>query len=69
MPHRPTQPNLNAENIDWKDGVLIYSRQKLGPFSEPARLTVSTKLRRLLESLPASGDFFPNIKRSSATDR
>jgi integrase len=61
--------NLTAEDTDWRNGVLVYRRKKLGPFSEPCRLTLGTKLRLLLESLPISGDLFPNIKRTSAKDR
>jgi len=61
--------NLSAENIDWKVGILVYRRKKLGPFSEPARLTIGSRLRSLLESLPRFGDLFPNIKRSSSGDR
>ena len=61
--------NLTAEDVDWNSGVLVYRRKKLGPFSEPARLTIGTKLRTLLESLPRFGDLFPNIKRSSAAHR
>ena len=61
--------NLTAEDIDWGNGVLVYRRKKLGLFSEPARLTIGTKLRILLESLPSSGDLFPNIKRNSAANR
>ncbi len=61
--------NLTAEDIDWQNSVLVYRRKKLGPFSEPARLTIGTKLRSLLESLPHSGDLFPNIKGSSANHR
>src|SRR5437667_2377381 len=61
--------NLTVEDIDWQNGVLIYRRKKLGPFSEPCRLTIGTKLRVLLKSLPRSGDLFPNIKRTSAKDR
>jgi site-specific recombinase XerD len=60
---------LTAENIDWKNGVLVYHRKKLGPFSEPARLTIGGKLRQLLQSLPCSGDLFPNIKKTSANHR
>lgn len=60
---------LTAEDVDWTNGVLVYRRKKLGPFSEPARLTIGTKLRALLESLPRFGDLFPNIKRSSAAHR
>ena len=61
--------NLTAEDIDWKTGVLTYHRQKLGPFSEPARLTIGPTLRTLLQKLPQSGPLFPNIKRSSANHR
>ena len=57
--------NLTAEDVDWGNGVLVYRRKKLGPFSEPARLTIGTKLRALLQSLPRFGELFPNIKRSS----
>src|SRR5207253_3986259 len=61
--------NLTAENIDWKNGILVYHRKKLGLFSEPARLTIGSKLRQLLKSLPCSGDLFPNIKNTSANHR
>jgi len=61
--------NLTAENIDWQNGVLIYRRKKLGPLSEPCRLTIGKKLRTLLNLLPSSGDLFPNIKRTSANHR
>src|SRR6266699_3170073 len=54
--------NLKAEDIDCPNGVLIYRRKKLGPLSEPCRLTLGGKLRELLRSLPRSGDLFPNIK-------
>ena len=61
--------NLRAENIDPKNGVLIYRRQKLGPLSEPARLTIGKTLRRLLHALPQSGYLFPRIQLESAQDR
>jgi integrase len=61
--------NLTAEDIDWRNGVLVYRRKKLGPFSEPCRLTIGRKLRAFLPALPASGDLFPNIKRTSANHR
>ena len=60
---------LTAENIDWQNGILVYHRKKLGPFSEPCRLTIGKKLCALLRSLPSSGDLFPHIKRSSANHR
>jgi integrase len=61
--------NLTAENIDWRNRVLVYRRQKLGLCSEPARLIIGPRLNALLESLPRFGPLFPTIKRSSASDR
>jgi hypothetical protein len=61
--------SLTGEAIDRQNGVLVYRRKKLGPFSEPCRLTIGNKLRSLFESLPSSGDLFPNIKHSSANHR
>jgi integrase len=61
--------NLTAEDIDWQNGLLVYRRKKLGPFSEPCRLTIGKKLRALLNALPSSGDLFPDIKRTSANHR
>jgi integrase len=61
--------NLTAENIAWTSGILVYNRKKLGPHSEPARLTIGRKLRALLQSLPRCGDLFPNIKYTSANHR
>ncbi len=40
--------NLKAEDVDWTNGVLVYRRQKLGPSSEPARLTLGAKLRAII---------------------
>src|SRR5437764_2694804 len=51
--------NLTAEDIDGQNGVLVYRRKKLGPFSEPCRLTIGPKLKSLLQSLPTAGDLFP----------
>src|SRR4051794_12000168 len=61
--------NLTADNIDSTNGILVYRRKKLGPHSEPARLTIGRKLRALLQSLPRSGALFPNIERTSANHR
>ncbi len=61
--------NLTADDIDSRNGVLIYRRQKLGPFAEPCRLTIGKKLKVLLRSLPNSGDLFPTINCTSAADR
>lgn len=61
--------NLTAEDIDGRNGVLVYRRKKLGPFSEPARLTIGKKLQTLLGSLPRNGDLFPSIKPASSNHR
>ena len=61
--------NMTAEDANWQNRVLVYRRKKLGPFSEPCRLTIGKKLCALLKSLPSSGDLFPNIKRTSANHR
>src|SRR5262249_39760473 len=45
--------NLTAENIDSKNGVLVYRRKKLGPFAQPARLTIGKRLREILQFLPS----------------
>jgi len=60
---------LTSKNIDWRTGVLSYRRQKLGPKSEPARLTIGKKLRELLMNLPQVGDLFPTIKKSGSNAR
>jgi integrase len=60
---------LTADNIDRTNGILVYHRKKLGPHSEPARLTIGRKLTALLQSLPRFGDLFPNIKKTSANHR
>src|SRR4029434_10684003 len=44
-------------------------RQKLGPFSDPARMTIGRKLREILLSLPEKGDLFPTIKTRGANAR
>lgn len=61
--------NLTAEDIDWQNGVLVYRRKKLGQFGEPCRLMIGKQLNALLESLPRSGDLFPNIKKTLASHR
>lgn len=60
--------NLQGENID-RDGVLVYRRQKLGPLSEPARLTIGQRLSELLRNLPTTGYLFPGIQTQGANDR
>lgn len=50
--------NLTADDIDWQNGVLVYRRKKLGPFSEPCRLTIGKKLRALLRVFRPQTIFF-----------
>jgi integrase len=61
--------NLTAEDVDWKNSVLIYRRKKLGLSSEPSRLTIGKKLNTVLKSLPRFGHLFPNIEKSTAAHR
>lgn len=60
---------ITAENIDWKNELLVYQRKKLGPDSEPARLRIGTVLRKLLGELPQVGDLFPTMKTAGANAR
>ena len=61
--------NLTAEDIDWRNDILVYWRQKLGPSSEPCRLTIGTTLNKILRSLPRCGPLFPTIQKDSAAQR
>jgi integrase len=71
---RPQLAIRDAGSGSPEESLLVYlirssRRKKLGPFSEPARLTIGRKLKTLLQSLPRSGDLFPNIKTTSANHR
>jgi len=61
--------SLSSANIDRQSGVLVYRRKKLGPGSEPARMTIGRKLLVLLQSLPETGDLFPTIRHISSNHR
>ena len=58
--------NLNAMNIDWKNRVLIYQRQKT---SEWASIRIGVRLERLLKKLPGSGPLFPKISETNESAR
>ncbi len=60
---------LDASNIDWQNGLLIYRRRKLGPDSEPVRLTIGKRLQAILETLPEFGPLFPTMKAAGANAR
>lgn len=50
-------------------GCWFIIEKKLGFESELARMSIGPKLRKLLESLPKSGDLFPTIKTAGANAR
>lgn len=60
---------LEAEKIDWQNGLLVYRRKKLGEDSEPARLTIGKRLREILETRPKFGPLFPTIRTAGANAR
>jgi hypothetical protein len=55
---------ITVESIDWQNMLLVYRRKKLGPDSEPARLSIGKTLRQLLETLPKTGPLFPTNPRN-----
>lgn len=55
--------NLTSANIDWKNRVLKYDRQKLnGRSLPPACLVIGKGLEEVLQQLPKAGLLFPNIR-------
>jgi hypothetical protein len=60
---------LERGNIDATKDTLVYRRSKLGPRSEPARLSIGPALREVLRSLPASGPLFPSMAALSSKER
>ena len=60
---------ITADSIDWQNLLLVYRRKKLGPDSEPARLSIGKALRELLETLPKSGPLFPTVMTAGANAR
>lgn len=60
---------MDAADIDSKTGQLTYRRKKLGPHSEPARLTIGKRLAEILEALPRFGPLFPTLRTAGANAR
>jgi integrase len=61
---------LTAENVDWRERVVIYHRQKLKKLSAPACLSIGPRLEALLRQLPSKGALFPHINAATgASDR
>jgi integrase len=62
--------NLTSANVDWKNRVLSYGRQKLnGRSLPPACLVIGKGLEEILRQLPASGPLFPNITKMDDRSR
>jgi len=62
---------LRAENIDWENKVLTYSRMKLSgnPGHIPACLQIGERLIQILRRLPSNGFLFPRIHELSSNHR
>lgn len=58
--------SLVAEDIDWEQHTLAYSRRKS---SSPAIIHFGEDFERVLRSLPSSGPFFPAFSQLSAGHR
>ena len=58
--------NLSAENVDWTDNTISFSRQKTGTL---ARLSIGRPLASLLAKLPQTGFLFPKIAATQASCR
>jgi integrase len=57
---------LNAEDIDWKDQVISYQRQKTGSV---ALLHFGEQAAEILRTLPQTGPLFPYLRKVRAGDR
>lgn len=61
---------MDAENVDWEQGLVVYSRQKLrGRAAPPAQLVIGPRLAEILEQLPKEGPLFPKMQQLSANHR
>lgn len=62
--------NLSSANINWKDRILTYGRQKLkGRSLPPARLVIGKGLEVILNQLPSEGLLFPSIAKMDDRSR
>lgn len=57
---------LEADNIDWKDRVISYSRMKTG---ESAHVRFGPEVEAVLRRLPPQGSLFPYLRTVRAGDR
>jgi integrase len=58
--------NLSADDIDWKDRTIAYSRMKTG---SNVIIHFGKALEEILDALPQQGPLFPNIRKSREADR
>lgn len=58
--------NLKASNIDWKNRLLSYYRQKTG---ELCLLEIGSRMETILRRLPTEGPLFPKISALKDKDR
>ena len=58
--------NLDAEHIDWKNGVVGYARKKTGSL---AFIHFGGEIERVLRRRPGTGLLFPYLQRVRAGDR
>jgi integrase len=62
--------NLTNANIDWKNRVLKYDRQKLnGRSLPPACLVIGKTLEEIIHQLPSTGCLFPAISKMDDRSR
>jgi len=55
--------NLDAQDIDWPNQRLFYSRRKLASRSGGrASLVIGEGMRRVLQELPTNGPLFPRLR-------
>jgi integrase len=58
--------NLCAEDINWQDGTIAYSRKKTG---SNVIIRFGEAVEEILKTLPQNGPLFPNIHESREADR
>jgi integrase len=58
--------NLDAEHIDWKNGVIGYARKKTGSL---AFIHFGGEIESVLRRRPDTGLLFPHLQRVRAGDR
>lgn len=65
--------NLVAEDIDWEDSTICYSRRKLAGLDDtrvkPPLIKFGPKCAAVLRKLPAAGPLFPYLRAVRCGDR